>query len=333
MGSISGKARRLMGAGAALALAGGGLVAIAPAAHAETITVHMDCSAASNSVTAITVTQGDTLVVDGRDHVGNECTPGLNIPSPFSGDIVDPPGYVENPVSVFTFEILNTAAVGQAWDSGWWSVSFQSAGPGVNYLLDVTIQARASNTPAAPVTPTVPLYTLGYDANGGSCSVSSGSALSGVWLTLPTADQCSRSGYTLAGWNTSSDNSGLAFGPGGATVMSSDNTVFAIWQQDVATGASGSGSSSDGTASKATKAVILVKWKFVTGEPTLVDGDVAALDAHPACFTIVAESAGAVTDAMVQAAMDLAAAHHGTYAGIVESKDWHGAHIVAAYEE
>jgi hypothetical protein len=108
MESMGGTARGLMSAGITLALAIGGLVVVAPAAHAETITLDLNCDVAHDGqTTSIRVTQGDTLVIDGRVTAGQECSGALNIAPPFSSEIVDPPGYVESPLNVFTFEILN----------------------------------------------------------------------------------------------------------------------------------------------------------------------------------------------------------------------------------
>jgi hypothetical protein len=74
-------------------------------------------------------------------------------------------------------------------------------------------------------------YVLGFNANGGSCSLSnSGQIIDGVWIRVPTAEQCSRPGFRLLGWNPKPDGSDpLGFDPGGWTLMTDDNTLFAIW--------------------------------------------------------------------------------------------------------
>jgi len=96
-------------------------------------------------------------------------------------------------------------------------------------------------SPAQPVAPVTseggrtvlpPLeYVLGFNANGGSCSLSnSGQIIDGVWIQVPTAEQCSRPGFRLLGWNPKPDGSDpLGFDPGGWTLMTDDNTLFAIW--------------------------------------------------------------------------------------------------------
>lgn len=84
------------------------------------------------------------------------------------------------------------------------------------------------------------------------CATQSGSALESAWLRLPTSADCSRVGYTLLGWSTSSafpvsvaksqfdkgwgaiddtfDGVRMIFIPaGGSTLLSGDNTLHAIW--------------------------------------------------------------------------------------------------------
>jgi hypothetical protein len=74
-------------------------------------------------------------------------------------------------------------------------------------------------------------YALGFDANGGTCTTSSsGQIVDGTWIRVPTAGQCSRPGFTLLGWNPRADGGDpLGFDPGGWTVMTGDNTLYAIW--------------------------------------------------------------------------------------------------------
>jgi hypothetical protein len=74
-------------------------------------------------------------------------------------------------------------------------------------------------------------YALGFNANGGTCNLTnSGPIIDGTWITVPTAQQCTRPGYTLLGWNPRADGGDpLGFNPGGWTVMTGDNTLYAIW--------------------------------------------------------------------------------------------------------
>ncbi len=108
-------------------------------------------------------------------------------------------------------------------------------GPGGFPTLQGTIfmPVTASGPPAgtdAVLLPPVE-HTLGFDANGGTCTLtSSGTIIDGVWIQVPTTQQCSRPGYTLLGWNPRADGGDpLGFDPGGWTVMTGDNELYAIW--------------------------------------------------------------------------------------------------------
>lgn len=84
-----------------------------------------------------------------------------------------------------------------------------------------------------PTTPPVPLWTLTYNPNGGSCDRASDQAYDSVWLTLPDSSVCRRDGYLFTGWNTAANGSGLGFPTGGVTQMTNDNTLYAQWRKIV----------------------------------------------------------------------------------------------------
>jgi hypothetical protein len=72
---------------------------------------------------------------------------------------------------------------------------------------------------------------LGFHANEGSCQTpSSRGFLTGTWAQVPGAEDCTRPGYVLLGWNPSPDGSDpLGFAPNGWTHMTGHNTLYAIW--------------------------------------------------------------------------------------------------------
>jgi hypothetical protein len=76
-----------------------------------------------------------------------------------------------------------------------------------------------------------PEFTLQFDANGGTCSVtSSGRVVVDRWVPVPSEQDCSRPGFTLVGFNPSADGSDpLGFAPGALTRVTGDNTLYAIW--------------------------------------------------------------------------------------------------------
>lgn len=76
-------------------------------------------------------------------------------------------------------------------------------------------------------------YTLTYNANGGSGAPSSqsGSSTYTVSYTTPT-----RSGYTFLGWSTSSSSSYATYDAGDTITLTSNTTLYAIWEQNYNSG-------------------------------------------------------------------------------------------------
>jgi hypothetical protein len=106
-----------------------------------------------------------------------------------------------------------------------WAASFS-----YDMSFTATFTATGDGSGSSAVLPPVE-HLLGFNANGGTCSLtSSGLIIDGVWTQVPTAQQCTRPGYTLLGWNPRADGGDpLGFDPGGWTVMTGDNVLYAIW--------------------------------------------------------------------------------------------------------
>jgi uncharacterized repeat protein (TIGR02543 family) len=98
-------------------------------------------------------------------------------------------------------------------------------------------------TPPGPApAPTPATVTVSLSANGGSGGVPALTGPAGTWTAAPDGSSLTRAGYAFAGWNTAPDGSGLSFAPGAALQLTGDNTLYAQWSADSATG-SGGGSS------------------------------------------------------------------------------------------
>lgn len=76
--------------------------------------------------------------------------------------------------------------------------------------------------------PTLPSYTVSYNANGGSGAPSSQSKKWGATLTLSSATP-TRTGYTFAGWNTKADGTGTNYAKGGSFTANANTTLYAKW--------------------------------------------------------------------------------------------------------
>ena len=79
--------------------------------------------------------------------------------------------------------------------------------------------------PPAPTT-----YTVSFNANGGSGSVSSQTVNSGTSITLPSGSGLTYTGYTFVNWNTASNGSGTSYSAGSSYTVTSNATLYAIWQ-------------------------------------------------------------------------------------------------------
>ena len=71
-------------------------------------------------------------------------------------------------------------------------------------------------------------YSFSFDANGGSGSMSGGSAAYGENIQLPS-NAFTRPKYTFAGWNTRTDGSGTAYADNASLTLTEDTTLYAQW--------------------------------------------------------------------------------------------------------
>jgi uncharacterized protein (TIGR02145 family)/uncharacterized repeat protein (TIGR02543 family) len=110
---------------------------------------------------------------------------------------------------------------------GGWNTN--NSGTGTNYSAgssfyvygDVTLYAKWG---------TVPLYTVTFNSNGGSGSVSSQSAEINSTITLPDGKSLSRNGYTFGGWNTNSSGTGTNYSAGSPFSVTGNVTLYAKWE-------------------------------------------------------------------------------------------------------
>ena len=116
---------------------------------------------------------------------------------------------------------------------GWYTS--QSGGSKVNSSTKITgnttIYAHWSkNSTGTPTEPAVKVYTLTYNANGGSVSPSSKKINNGsVYGDLPTP---TRSGYTFQGWYTSQSGGSKV---SSSTKITGNTTIYAQWKQNSST--------------------------------------------------------------------------------------------------
>ena len=71
-------------------------------------------------------------------------------------------------------------------------------------------------------------YSFSFDANGGTGSMSSGSAAYGESFQLP-GNTFARPKYTFTGWNTKANGSGTAYADNASLTLTEDTTLYAQW--------------------------------------------------------------------------------------------------------
>ena len=74
-------------------------------------------------------------------------------------------------------------------------------------------------------------YTVSYNANGGSGAPSSQTKWYGTNLTL-SSTKPTKSGYTFAGWSTSSSATSATYAAGGTYTANASATLYAVWIQN-----------------------------------------------------------------------------------------------------
>jgi uncharacterized repeat protein (TIGR02543 family) len=76
---------------------------------------------------------------------------------------------------------------------------------------------------------TINSYTISFDNNGGTGSVSSISGTYGTNDTIPSGSSLTKVGYTFVNWNTQQDGSGTIYQVGQTVTFSNSFTLYAQW--------------------------------------------------------------------------------------------------------
>lgn len=108
--------------------------------------------------------------------------------------------------------------------------SAQSISFGLTFTFNLTWSGVYGGTKSASGSISVPAkttYTITYNANGGSGAPAKQTKTHGTALTL-SSTKPTRSGYTFAGWATSSSGS-VAYAAGASYTANADATLYAVW--------------------------------------------------------------------------------------------------------
>jgi hypothetical protein len=81
------------------------------------------------------------------------------------------------------------------------------------------------------VTPITGSYTLSYDANGGTGTMTDDTEYAAGTFATAKANIFTRSDYNFVAWNTADDGTGASYDEGDSVVMIGDTTLYAIWAE------------------------------------------------------------------------------------------------------
>jgi uncharacterized protein (TIGR02145 family)/uncharacterized repeat protein (TIGR02543 family) len=103
-----------------------------------------------------------------------------------------------------------------------------SVPPSSSSVLPSSSSALPSSSSTPPSSSSVATYTVTYNANNGTGAPANQTKTHDAALTLST-DVPTRTGYAFAGWNTSSNGSGMSYASGASYVDNAGVTLYAQW--------------------------------------------------------------------------------------------------------
>ncbi len=134
--------------------------------------------------------------------------------------------------------------INQTWQfnpkgSGYYAITSLMGKDGVEYVMDVAYKKTENGTNIGLNSANggdnqqfklLPVYTVSYNANGGSGAPSSQYKVSTKTLKL-SSTKPTRSGYTFLGWSTSSSATSATYSAGANYTANSGATLYAVWQE------------------------------------------------------------------------------------------------------
>ena len=105
-----------------------------------------------------------------------------------------------------------------------WNTKADGTGTAYNDGADVTLHGNTTLYAQW----TINTYSFSFDANGGTGSMSGGSAAYGESIQLP-GNAFTRPKYTFTGWNTRANGSGTAYADNASLTLTEDTTLYAQW--------------------------------------------------------------------------------------------------------
>ncbi len=185
----------------------------------------------SGTITSSSVTFSWTNGTDAATGIQNTIilrTTNLSASTPVLNDqgVYSTSGGASGPNTVNTDWTVISTSVG----SGTTSYTDNSVVASEDYLYAVVHRDMAYNYSTSLVSGTISTpssgYTVTFDANGGTGSMSNQTASVATNLT---ANAFTRAGYTFAGWNTAAGGGGTAYADGASFPFTANTTLYAQW--------------------------------------------------------------------------------------------------------
>ena len=101
---------------------------------------------------------------------------------------------------------------------------------GLAWSWSLDVPAGETVTRTAVLEADFQTVTLAFDANGGTGAMDSCLVVSGLQSTIPS-NAFTRNGYEFLGWATSPDATEVEYRDGGSITLTSDVTLYALWEQ------------------------------------------------------------------------------------------------------
>jgi len=102
-------------------------------------------------------------------------------------------------------------------------------GTGTSFPVGSTITMNANKTLYAQWFPATPQYTLTYDENGATGTITDQTYPGGAQATILGQSTLTRPGFSFLGWNTALDGTGSVYQPTSSVVINSNIALYAQW--------------------------------------------------------------------------------------------------------
>ena len=114
--------------------------------------------------------------------------------------------------------------------------------------MSVTVNGAGTTADMALVSTGAALYTVTYNANGGTGTMTDPNSPYAAGATVTVLNNAfSRSNYTFTGWNTAANGSGTSYANGATFTISGSVTLYAQWSYSGGTGGGGGGGGGGGS--------------------------------------------------------------------------------------